>query len=61
MNKLLKYIIIIVVFVFSVSLIGACFIAGNTDVFKWDSEIRLLYVIISLLASALVIAACKEY
>ena len=60
MNKLLKYIIIVVVFVFVISLLGACFIAGNTDIFLWSSEMRLLYVIISLVASALVIAACEQ-
>ena len=52
-NKLNKYFLytLLCICVFTVIMLSACFIAGNTDVFKWDSSDRFLIILFTLVFS----------
>ena len=56
-SKLNKYFLytLLCVCVFAVVLLLACFIAGNTDVFKWDSFNRFFIVLFTTALSTGVI------
>lgn len=55
MKKILEY-SLITLFIFLTSTLIACFIQGNTNVFEWETMVRLLLIFWTIVISALLIA-----